>query len=226
METQIITQEIVQTTTDIQVKLTDLKTEVETRQINTQDDLLNSGDLLKRIKDFSKIIDERRRSFVKPLNDTVDKINAEFKPKIILAEEIRRILEKKMANFNEIQQKIKEAELKRQREEEARQLAERQKKIEELAIENNSETMINEAIKVEKQINRLEARPIRVEQTVKSESVATTFRKVWDFEIIQQGSVPREYCSPDATLLRNAIKNGIREIPGVKIFEKTIVGSR
>lgn len=44
-------------------------------------------------------------------------------------------------------------------------------------------------------------------------------RKVWTFEITDPGTVPREYCSVDESKIRAAIKNGIRTIEGVRIFE-------
>lgn len=48
-------------------------------------------------------------------------------------------------------------------------------------------------------------------------------RKTMDFEILDPTLVPREYCSPDEKLLREAVKNQVNTIPGVRIFEKTSV---
>lgn len=45
-------------------------------------------------------------------------------------------------------------------------------------------------------------------------------RKVWVGEIVEHAGVPREYCSPDQKLINQAVKMGVRDIPGVKIFEK------
>lgn len=44
-------------------------------------------------------------------------------------------------------------------------------------------------------------------------------RKDWDFEVVNSGLVPREFLIVDETMIRNAIKKGIREIAGVKIFQ-------
>jgi hypothetical protein len=35
----------------------------------------------------------------------------------------------------------------------------------------------------------------------------------------RSGAVPREYCIPDNQKIRDAVKMGIREIPGCRIFE-------
>lgn len=48
-------------------------------------------------------------------------------------------------------------------------------------------------------------------------------RKSWVFEITDPAMVMRELCTPDEKLIREAVKNGLREAPGIKIFEKTDV---
>lgn len=48
-------------------------------------------------------------------------------------------------------------------------------------------------------------------------------RKTMDFEIMDEKLVPREYCSPNEPLIREAVKNQVNEIPGVRIFEKISV---
>lgn len=45
-------------------------------------------------------------------------------------------------------------------------------------------------------------------------------RKQWVGEIEDGEKVPREYCVPDQKLINQAVRMGVREIPGVKIFEK------
>ena len=39
-------------------------------------------------------------------------------------------------------------------------------------------------------------------------------------------AVPREFCEPVRRLINEAIKSGVREIPGVKIYEKTDIRYR
>jgi hypothetical protein len=51
-------------------------------------------------------------------------------------------------------------------------------------------------------------------------------RKTWTYEIIESELVPREFCEPSKSLIDSAIKNGIREIKGLKIYEKETIVSR
>jgi hypothetical protein len=46
-------------------------------------------------------------------------------------------------------------------------------------------------------------------------------RSVWNFKIVDVQAVPRPYLVVSDTLIRNAIRDGIRAIEGVEIFEET-----
>jgi hypothetical protein len=45
-------------------------------------------------------------------------------------------------------------------------------------------------------------------------------QKKWDFDIDQSELIPVEYMSIDEKKIKEAIANGVRNIPGVQIFEK------
>lgn len=44
-------------------------------------------------------------------------------------------------------------------------------------------------------------------------------RQRWDFEIVDIALVPREYFSLDERLVRQAIRSGIRDIPGLRVYD-------
>ncbi len=50
--------------------------------------------------------------------------------------------------------------------------------------------------------------------------------KVWTFKIIDPLLVPKEYLVIDGSLIRVAIRNGVRQIPGLSIYEETRVAIR
>lgn len=52
-----------------------------------------------------------------------------------------------------------------------------------------------------------------------------SIRKVWKFEVVDPNLVPREYCSPDADKISAALSSGV-QIPGVRIYEDSIVSAR
>ena len=46
-------------------------------------------------------------------------------------------------------------------------------------------------------------------------------RKMWLFEVTNEAEVPVEYKKVDETRIRNAVRMGVREILGVRIFEES-----
>lgn len=56
--------------------------------------------------------------------------------------------------------------------------------------------------------------------------VSAFAKKPWVFEILDENKIPREFCSPDKQKIRDAVKQGIREMAGCRIFEDTQVNYR
>lgn len=62
---------------------------------------------------------------------------------------------------------------------------------------------------------------------VRTESGTTAYEvKRWICTVIDAGAVPREYCEPAKKLLDEAVRIGVREIPGCKIEEVTDIRFR
>jgi hypothetical protein len=61
---------------------------------------------------------------------------------------------------------------------------------------------------------------------VRTEAGSASTRKVWKHEIIDEAAVPRRYLMVDESKIRQAVKQGVREIPGVRIFEHTEIAFR
>jgi hypothetical protein len=66
----------------------------------------------------------------------------------------------------------------------------------------------------------------RSEGPVRTESGTASTMMVWTFEIEQEMEVPRDYLVVDKKLVEAAIKAGIREIPGIRIYEQPTVRIR
>lgn len=54
---------------------------------------------------------------------------------------------------------------------------------------------------------------------IEVEDGTITKKKQWDYEIFDEAKLPREYLSPNHSLIKDAIKLGLRTIPGVVITE-------
>lgn len=88
--------------------------------------------------------------------------------------------------------------------------------------------------KIDREAKRAGIEPVQVpapvvpQETapVRTESGTTSYVPVWDFELVKIEDVPHKYLMLDAPAIRNAIKAGIRDIPGIKIFEKMAIRTR
>jgi len=58
-----------------------------------------------------------------------------------------------------------------------------------------------------------------VPQAVQTEQGSVTTRKVWKFEVVDPSTIPGKYFVLDESLIRADVKAGVREIPGVRIYE-------
>ena len=56
---------------------------------------------------------------------------------------------------------------------------------------------------------------------VRTESGVSSYQvKTWKFEIIDPNQIPREYLKPNEQKIRDAVKMGIRSVPGIRIYEE------
>lgn len=112
-----------------------------------------------------------------------------------------------------------------------------QKKLDELKESQDKEKAELEAerIRIEQQKRDNEAEKIRLDNEEKKriadleakaneklqtqDSGVKGIRKDTKFEIIDGNLVDRQYCSPDEKKIKEAIKNGVKEIFGVRIYE-------
>lgn len=149
-------------------------------------------------------------------------------PRIVTA------IEQKRSEFEEAarQRKLKQAE-----EEEAKRLAELAKTaapedVEAQKAESDAKLKQLEADaelqRIEEDSKKREAEEKAAEELKKQEkdakaSAPSGLRYVVRFEIENAAEVPRELCVPDDAKIREALKQGVREIPGVRIWKEAKV---
>jgi len=181
-------------------------------------------------KKFIKFMEDLRKAKVKPLNDKVKSINNYFKKHIDVFRNFESETKNKILCF---ERKIKEeAEQKRRELEEEER--ERQKQLERLKKgkevteigEHNKmynqieENLIEEAKQEQEKQQELENRAKLKTQRFEESGTQTTIVKLWKFEVIDPDVVPIQYLKPDEAKIKKAVSNGVREIPGVKIYKQ------
>ncbi len=175
---------------------------VALKSINSQDEYDDAGILLKKLTKTSNGAEELRKKATKPLDDFKSTVKE-------MVDEAREPLEEHKARIKkEMGRYWQDVENKRQAELEAK--------------------TVEVAKKVEADpFAMLDAEPVKLE-TRYVEKTISTIKKVWKFRIIDESLVPREFCSPNESKIReyvNANKDAA-SITGVETYEELDVRSR
>jgi len=174
------------------------------RKIEVTDDksVEDASTGLKVVRDLKKTIENKRKFFVKPLNDHVKRINEFFKSFSSPLDQADKILNKKILDYQEYKK-----EQVRKEQEKLRKKLERQ--------ENSGILPLRLKQKEKELQEQLSSKTIQYDSGIK-----VTTRKRWTFEVVDIEKVPREYLIVNDKKVNQAIKKGIRDIPGLKIYQK------
>lgn len=171
------------------------------------------ADLAKWFRVLYKKIDEERTTLVKPLNDHVKMINGRFKGVLDRLEKGQAIIDRKLLDW-----KRAEEEKARKEAEEAKKRAEEEALARAIELEQAGKLSDAEAVVKEAETAVV---PVAKVGTVRGNygSAAST-RKIWKFVVEDLSKVPTEYLEVKSPAVNAAIRNGVRAIPGLRIFEE------
>lgn len=173
---------------------------VSEMQVRTDADLTAANDLLVSVNREIDKVEAIRVSIVKPLNDHVRVLNERFRAITEPMRKLDAMLRDKILQYKKAQAAIAAAENAKLQAAAEKAQARVDRKAERLGIESP----------------RIQA-PI-VPVAPKTIDGVTT-RKTWAFDVTDVHLVPREYLVIDKPKIREAIRNGARQIPGVRIYE-------
>jgi hypothetical protein len=187
----------------------------------------------KQVKVFIKRVEDARTSMVKPMNDRVKQINDYAKqisePLLAAEKHIKSLLVKWEMEL----EKQRQAELRRLEEERKKAEAEAQAKMREQQEEAETLAMFGDSKEAkraeivaqtmgEREIAQIQKQTSASIKQVEQMKVAGTKRR-WVFEIEDESLVPAGFKMVDEKKIRQAVADGVREIPGVRIFQETSV---
>ncbi len=182
-------------------------------------EMANGTDLLAQIKALLKRSEAARDVLVRPLNEHVRMINAQFKTVTEPLAGAERTIKAKMLAFAVEQERRAHEEAQRlHREAQERALAE---------IVNLDEA--GETVAAEVALSfAVAAKPdeVRAEATTTLSGNTASVRKVWDFELTDIAKVPKGFLALDEAKVREAIRGGVRDIPGIRIYQKESLAIR
>lgn len=182
---------------NIESKISPIVVKANEYVVATIADVENASAFLKEIKDMEKIVEDKRITFTKPLNESLKNINGTFKKMKEPLEQARGLLTGKILTWKRIESERVEAE----------QAAWR--KIQEAEAELRK---LNHEPEVE-------VEPIIVAPVVNKIGNMQTVKR-WTFEIIDFSKVPDIFKAINAVEINAAIRSGNRDIPGLKIYQE------
>lgn len=182
-----------------------LRTEADAVAVTDETSVKGAVAMAGQVKQLTKKIEEQRKTIVEDPGGFVKSVNSFCKDFTSKLEAIEHGLKRKIADYQH-------------RQELARREAER--KAQEAAAKLQAD--------LDKEAKERGVAPVEVALPVmpKQDTVVRTdtgmsahVRKAWKGEIVIPDDIPREYCSPDQRKINDAVKAGLRSIPGVRIFE-------
>jgi len=162
-----------------------------------------ANEILTKINHGLKQIEAKRTSFTAPLNQSLKEINASFKKMVEPIKYAKDELTSRLMTWRRQEQSMIDAEREKAVREE-----ERRRKIQE-AHAAKGHVVKEDITPVVKPI------PFSVNDTTK-------VQKRWTHEIEDEALVPREYLIVNGPAITAAVRAGVRDIPGVKIYQKEI----
>jgi len=180
------------------------------RVIATVEDLKPATDDLSIIAGVKKGMEEKRKEYVKPLQNHVQEINDAFKTLMQPIEEADRITRVKMLDFTKEQERIRseQEEINRKRQEAAE--AEMRLKGE-----------------LSESVNLVEVVP-EAPKSVSTDMGTAGQRENWKWEVVDFALLPDEYKVVDSSLLTAVAKkhHDQKPVPGVRFYNEPIIAVR
>lgn len=167
-----------------------------------------AANMLVQLKAAQKQVDAARVELLRPAQETVKKLQALFKPTLDELEKVERELKGKVAAYR--------TELENKAEAERVELLRKAEEAQAKGKAKQATAFAEKSLAVQGFTNT----------TMASAGGSLQVSKPWDFEVEDVGAVPKEYLTVDEAKVRSAIKAGIRDIPGVRIFQRTQLAVR
>lgn len=186
----------------LEAEVTDFIYNNQDLAVTTPEEFAEAGEQLKIVRIRLKQIEEKRFAITKPMDAAKTGVMDMFKQLTRPLEAYAKELDTKMLTFH--------------KQEQARIAAE-QAKVEAEALRNMQENHI-----AEMQV------PVLQDETkkVRTDFATISVREKWNFSVVDEELVPREYFTLDPVKVRSALRDGTRKIPGLDIFDEGRIGTR
>ena len=181
----------------IKKEISPMVTEAGSYVVNTEEDVEVASAFLRKVKDMQKVVEDKRLTFTKPLNESLKNINSTFKEMKEPLEEALSIVTAKILTW---------------------------KRAENIRIEAE-QAAYRKIQEAEAELNRLQNKPVVVEEPIVIAPVVNRIGnmqtvKRWTFEVVDFAKVPDDLKLINSTAVNSIIRESIRAVPGLKIYQE------
>ncbi len=195
-----------------EAEITKWEAEAKTLEVKSNEDRASAAMIGGEAAKLTKQLDAKRKEILEPYKTFEKSLNGFVAGFTDRLRDISNLTKAKETRFVALQEMAR-----REAEKKAQEAAEKLQ----AKINKDAEKKGIEPIQVQAPIVPPAPTKMRTETGTTSYEV-----KSWVGEIINPAEVPRPYCEPSQKLVNQAVKEGCREIPGVKIYEKTEIRYR
>lgn len=206
----------------VEIKAREFLLKIRASEIANEGDNLKACEMLKNINVYTKTVKSLKAEEEKPVKSVLKEISDKYKNALDFLTEAEKILRSKIADYAELKLEklnlIASAAQKTAEEEALRKLDELQA-LRESAGQYDEVTQAAIISSIDSKVNAvIDNSEIKIDNTLGNS--AASFRKYITFKIVDIQKVPAEFLSVDTKAVNTAIRNGVREIPGLEIVEK------
>ena len=206
----------------VEIKAREFLLKIRASEIANEGDNLKACEMLKNINVYTKTVKSLKSEEEKPIKSALKEISDKYKNALDFLTEAEKILRSKIADYAELKLEklnlIASAAQKTAEEEALRNLDELQA-LRESAGQYDEVTLAAIISSIDSKVNAvIDNSEIKIDNTLGNS--AASFRKYITFKIVDIQKVPAEFLSVDTKAVNTAIRNGVREIPGLEIVEK------
>ncbi len=206
----------------VEIKAREFLLKIRASEIANEGDNLKACEMLKNINVYTKTVKSLKYEEEKPIKSALKEISDKYKNALDFLTEAEKILRSKIADYAELKLEklnlIASAAQKTAEEEALRKLDELQA-LRESAGQYDEVTQAAIISSIDSKVNAvIDNSEIKIDNTLGNS--AASFRKYITFKIVDIQKVPAEFLSVDTKAVNTAIRNGVREIPGLEIVEK------
>lgn len=195
-------------------------------QIQSDEDMERAVDMISQVRKHSSKVENTRKELVAPIKDAAKNIDQRFKVitvPLVKAEELLRGKVHEFRQYKEEKRREAEREMQRQQEAARRQAEEDARRNSpppgDVVLQPHDGILTHQAAE-----NLVASAPPAVKEgpILGATGAKGDFRKVWKFEVVDKAALfakHPELLLPDEKTIRQLVTSGIRDLPGVRVFQ-------